>query len=387
MSVAICIDSVAADAGTEKYVVEIVRRLDRARFDLHLCCLEDSPQLKDLASCCSTQVFPARSLYRPNGVWQVRKLRHYFRQHGIEVVHTFMPKATAFGVLAARRSGCRAVIASRRNMGYWHTPFTRCLFRYLNRHTTRILANSERVKEHVVQAEGVSPEHIDVLYNGVDMAPYEPGRSDPSAALSLGILADAPVVGVVANYRAVKGLDLFLNAAQIVARQVPAVVFLLVGQGPLREELGRQAQELGIAGRVFFTGGKGAVPDYLGRMSVACLSSHSEGFSNALLEYMAAGVPAVATDAGGNAEAIEHGRTGFVVAGRDPDKFAARVIELLENEDQRAGMARQSRERCRERFEIGEAMRRLAGYYEALVERASGADRSLSARDSSPRSS
>jgi len=360
-------DSIGEDAGTERYVAQTIARMDRSGFDLHLCCLEDSPRLGEMARCCHTRVFPVVSVWRPNGLRQILRLRRYIDEQAIEVVHAFAVKAAIVGVLAAKGSRARAVVTSRRSLGYWYTPNLLRLFRYLNRHTTRVLANSERVKQVTVEAERLSPGKVDVLYNGVDLDRYAAGRGDPALAASIGVPAQASVVGMVANYRSVKGLDLFLRAARLVAAEVPQAVFLLAGQGPLRNELGRLAGELGISERVFFTDGRGEVAGYLPRMSIGCLSSHSEGFSNAILEYMAAGLPVVATDVGGNAEAIEDGVTGCLVRDRTPEAFARPVVELLRDPVRRAEMGRRSLERCRERFEIGAAVRRLEDYYRMLA--------------------
>jgi glycosyltransferase involved in cell wall biosynthesis len=103
-------------------------------------------------------------------------------------------------------------------------------------------------------------------------------------------------------------------------------------------------------------------------MSVGCLCSHSEGFSNAILEYMAAGLPVVATDAGGSAEAIEDGVTGYVVRTRDPEAFARPILRLLNDETLRGELGRRSLERCRDEFEIGAAVRRLERYYLDLMD-------------------
>lgn len=231
-----------------------------------------------------------------------------------------------------------------------------------------LLANSERVKQAVVETERVAPEKVFVLYNGVDLSQYGPGSGNPSLPDSLGVPRNAKVVGIVANYRPVKNLKLFLRAAAIVSARVPQAVFLLVGQGPLRAELARTASELGITNKVFFSDGKGAVADYLGRMCIGCLSSESEGFSNALLEYMASGLPVVATDVGGNAEAIRHEVNGYLVASVDPESFAAPIIGLLMDEAKRIAMGHRSLERCRANFEIGAAVRRQEEFYTALLE-------------------
>lgn len=366
VSLLICIDSVGMDAGTEKQVFDLIPRLDRNRFDVHLCCLEPSAQFDSLASCCHTRLFPVRRVYSLNGFRQICALRDYIRGNRIDLVHTFLLKANIFAVPATWGSGCRAVVASRRNMGYVYTPTNLRVFRFLDRYTTRLLANSEAVKRDVVRYEKVPPRKVDVLYNGVDLSRFA-GPGYPAVPRSLGVPEDAPVVGVVANLRPVKDLDLFLRAARVVAGQVPDAVFLLVGRGPLRDELGRRAAELGIAGKVFFSDGKGEVLDYLRRMTIGCLCSQSEGLSNAILEYMATGLPSVVTAVGGNPELVEDGVTGYLVPDRTPEALAARILLALQNPERSREMGRVALARCRERFDIQVAVRDLERYYLSLL--------------------
>ncbi len=361
----LAIDSIGEDAGTEKQLAGMIERIDGDRFEMDLCCLAGSARLDRLARYCRARVFPVVRAYSPNGVRQILRLRRYIQEREIDVVHAFTPKATIVTVLAAKGASPRAVVASRRNLGYWYTPRYVRLFRYLNRHTTRVLANSEAVKRCVVEIERIPPGRVDVLYNGVELA--EHATADPSAAAALGIPEKVKVAGMVANLRPVKDHELFLRAAALVSRQVPESAFLLVGQGPLRDRLASLAAELGLAEKVFFTDGKGRVPDYLHCMCVGCLSSQSEGFSNAILEYMAAGLPVVATDVGGVAEAVEHGKTGYLVASRDPADFAAPLIELLQDDQRRQAMGRCGVERCRARFSMEAAVQRHEDYYAALA--------------------
>jgi len=367
-----CIDSVGYEAGPDRQLAEIIRRLDKARFDVHLCCFEDSPRMRQLGEHCTPLVLPLVRAYSPNGIRQICRLRRYINQHDIDIVHNFLVKANIVGVLAARKSKCRAIVSSRRDLGFWLTPLYLRMLRYLDRYTTRLLANSQRVKDFVVKTERVPRDRVDVLYNGVDMTSYAPGCGDPSVVRSLGVPDHAKLVGIVANFRPVKDHALFLRAARSVADRVSDAAFVLVGTGALRGDLGRLAEELGIAGRVFFADGRGTARDYLGRMAVGCLSSETEGFSNALLEYMAAGLPVAATDAGGNAEAVENGVTGFIVPHGNPAALAQPIIELLKDDNKRIQMGRQSRARCRRMFEIGDAVRRFEDYYTGLAAQAAG---------------
>jgi glycosyltransferase involved in cell wall biosynthesis len=232
-----------------------------------------------------------------------------------------MVTSTLFGVPAAVWSGSH-VVTSRLNTGYWYTKSFVLLFRFLNRFTSRVFANSEEAKRIAVATEKVPPEKEDVIYNGVDVNRYSPGKGHSNDASTLGVPADARVVGMVANLRPVKDIPLFLRAAAIVANRIRGVAFLVVGEGDLRADLGRLAVELGINDKVFFSEGRGVVEDYLRRMSIGCLTSQSEGFSNAILEYMASGLPVVASNVGGNSEAIADGETGYIVRERTPEALA-----------------------------------------------------------------
>ncbi len=362
-----CIDTLEVEAGTERQLAEIIQHIDKERFETHLCCFEDGPRMRGLAGDCMSLVLPIVRAYTPNGLRRIWRLRRYIAEHRIDIVHTFMIKANIVGILAAWKLKHVLVVSSRRNLGYLLRPFDVRVLRFLDRRANRLLANSEGAKKFTVETEGVAPDKVDVLYNGVDMIAYAAGCADASAASSLGIPDGAKIVGIVANLRPVKDHSLFLRAAKLVSQQVPDAAFLLVGKGPLRGELARLAAELGIAERVFFTDGSVVVPDYLGRMAVGCLSSKSEGFSNAILEYMAAGLPVVATDVGGNAEAVEHGVTGYIVPHGDPAALAEPIIQLLTDERRRAEMGRRSLQRCREKFEIAAVVRRYEDYYQALV--------------------
>lgn len=176
----------------------------------------------------------------------------------------------------------------------------------------------------------------------------------------------------MANFRPVKDLPLFLRAAAVVSRAVPDVTFLLVGQGPLKPDLQKLAGEMGIAERVFFSSAEVPVSAYLARMSVACLSSESESLPNAILEYMAAGLPVVATDVGGVAELVHDGVSGYLVRTRAPEAFAEPIVRLLQDRELRLTMGRQGLARARAEFEILAASQRLQNFYIEAVAQVQG---------------
>jgi L-malate glycosyltransferase len=364
--VCLLVDTVGRDAGTERQVVETAKRLNNQRFDVHVCCLEDSPQLRELDTYCRTALFPTLSVNSWSGLRQVARFRRYLRCNQIQIVHAYMNKTATFGVLASLGSN-RMVITGRLNIGYWYTPALRNLFRVLNLRTDSIMANSLEAKRIAVETEGLNPDRVEVVYQGVDMTRFRVGLGDPTACEPLGIPPNVRVVGIVANLRPVKDLPLFLRAGRIVADQFDDVVFLLAGRGEQYQELYDLACELGLRDRVFFTQGEGKIMDFLSRMCIGCLTSLSEGFSNAVMEYMAAGLPVVAMDVGGNRDAIIDGETGYLVRERTPDAFAKPIITLLHDEELRAGMGMASFKRCKEYFEVGKTIGQLEDYYESLI--------------------
>jgi glycosyltransferase involved in cell wall biosynthesis len=359
-------DTVGTDAGTERQVIETAKRLDKNKFEVHVCCLETSPQLDSLKGTCQTAVFPTLRVNSWNGIVQARRFRRYLNRHRLQIVHAHMNKTAMFAVLTSLASA-RIVITSRLNLGYWYTPMLRRVFRLLNLRTNAVMANSQEAKRVAVEVEGLNPDKVAVVYQGLDMTVFHRGLGDASASDRLGIPRSSRVVGIVANLRPVKDIPLFLRAARIVAQKFDDVVFLVAGRGEQFQELYQLACELGLQDRVFFTRGEGKIMDYLSRMCIGCLTSFSEGFSNAVMEYMGAGLPVVATDVGGNCEAIVDGETGYLVRERTPEAFAKPLIHLLQNEDLRLRMGLAGFTRCTEYFEVRKTIRQLEQFYDSLA--------------------
>ncbi|MEI9811562.1 MAG: glycosyltransferase [Acidobacteriota bacterium] len=359
--VLLLLDSLASEAGTENQLMEIVRRVDPRRVQIFIACMEDSARLQSLSSYATPLVFPARGAFSLDGVRQMRRFRETLRRHSIDIVHAFMVRATIFGVFASQ-GRVQTILTSRRNLGEWYTPALLRLFRFLNRLTTRVVANSAGARDAAVRLEGLSPDRIDVLYNGVDIARFERQR-DPARLANLGIPQNARVIGIVANYRPVKNLPMFLRAAKIIAARFPDTVFLLIGRGPQRDELKQLAGQLGISSRVFFSDDQGDVAAWYPCFDVACLTSRSEGFSNAILEYMASGLPVVATNVGGVGEAIEHGVTGLLAPSEDPAAFAEQLTRVLSDREFRGQLGNNAQARCKQRFDIQVTVRELEDYY------------------------
>ena len=359
-------DTVGNDAGTERQVVETAKRLDKNKFEVHVCCLETSSQLEGLKDYCQTAVFSTLSVNSWSGMRQAARFRRYLDRHQIQIVHAYMNKTAIFAVLTSLASA-RIVITSRLNIGYWYTPTMQSVFRLLNLRTAAVMANSQEAKRIAVEVEGLNPDKVSVVYQGLDMMVFRRGLGDASACERLGIPPSGRVIGIVANLRPVKDIPLFLRSAKIVTQKFDDVMFLVAGHGDQYQELYQLVCELELQDRVYFTRGEGKIMDYLSRMCIACLTSFSEGFSNAVMEYMAAGLPVVATDVGGNRDAIVDGETGYLVRERTPEAFAKPLIHLLRNENLRLHTGLAGFQRCTEYFEVSKTIRQLEEFYSSLT--------------------
>jgi glycosyltransferase involved in cell wall biosynthesis len=351
-------------AGTETQLLALIRHLDRARVRPYLVLLRgDSPRSRDLEpGDCPALRLGVRSLCRPSTLAGARRLAQFLRRERIDVLQVYFPDSTYLGVLVGRLAGVPHIVRTRNNLGYWLTPLHRRLGRFYRRLAGLTVANCEACRQAVLADEGAPPESVVVLENGVDLDRF---TAIPPLSADTG-----PVrVGIVANLRPVKGLDLFLRAAAEVARACPEVTFEIAGEGDERPALERLARELGLGERVRLPGVVADVPAFLARVSVAVLCSRSEGMSNAVLEYMAAGRAVVATRVGANGELIEDGVHGLLVPPGDVGALAAAVRRLVEDPPLRARLGAAARRRAERQYSRPAMVRRFEDFYLGLAAR------------------
>jgi glycosyltransferase involved in cell wall biosynthesis len=234
----------------------------------------------------------------------------------------------------------------------------------------QIVANAESVKEKLIE-EGIRAERITVIHNGLGservMPPMDFSREETLAAFGVSD-SSKRFVTIVANMRhEVKDYPMFLRAAQRVSEAVSDVAFLLAGEGELQESLKQLAAQLEISGKTFFLGRSENIAQLLSISDVCVLSSKAEGFSNSILEYMAAGRPVVATDVGGAREAIVEHETGYTVPSGNDELMAERIISLLRDPAKARLMGEQGRRVVEEKFSSQSLLRNTEALYEELL--------------------
>ncbi|NOZ94711.1 MAG: glycosyltransferase family 4 protein [Acidobacteria bacterium] len=210
------------------------------------------------------------------------------------------------------------------------------------------IAISRAVEQELLGA-GIPPERIRIVHSGVE-PPVVPPESRRELREALDIPQEAPVLGVVAALTDHKGHRYLLDAMPRVLGAFPNAVLLLAGDGELREELETQTAELGLAGAVRFLGYRNDVPRILGALDLFIMPSRLEGLGTSVVDAMLAGVPVVATSAGGLPELIENGVTGLLAEPRSPESLAARILEVMGNTGLRQRIAERALQVARERF-------------------------------------
>ncbi len=335
--------------GVERRLLALLPRL-KAAYDVQVCCIRERGVMADDFERAGIPVvlkfFKGRlhpeSLYR---------LARYMREQKIDIVHTHMYRPNISGVVAAKLAGVPVIISNVHSVGHWGTTRQMVMDSMLGRWRNRVVTISEAVKSDYVKKTGADPNKCVVIYNGIDLEAFTRPVQNPRLKGELGIGADDKVVGIVARLVDAKDHATFFRAAKIVQQNIPRVKFLVVGeedaQPGVLAQLEAQVAELGLTAQVIFTGIRQDIPDLLSVMDVSVLSSIREGFSNTIVESMACGVPMVATDVGGNAEAIVNGYTGFVVPPKAPAPLAEAIIKVLKDEPLAASMRQASKERAR----------------------------------------
>lgn len=241
------------------------------------------------------------------------------------------------------------------------------LNRWLYARTALVVTVSEAIRAHYLALGLVHPARLAVLHGGVDAEAFRPGLDGTAARRAHGIPADAPLVGVVAGLRAMKGHATLLEAASRLAARIPGVHFLLVGQGPEERAIRERVARLGLTGRVILAGHVDPLPPALCAFDVAVYpSGSSEGMGRVLFEYMAAGCPIVATRVGVAPEVLVDGETGLLVPPGSPEALEAAIARLLDEPALGRHLGLGARRTVEARYAGREVARRLLELYAGL---------------------
>jgi glycosyltransferase involved in cell wall biosynthesis len=306
----------------------------------------------------------ARAMRVPRGAFGLFRFMTTRRPH---LVHFYLPEAYLVGAPLALLARVPLRVMSRRSLNaYQHNGFVRMFERVCHRAMNAVVGNSLPVIAQL-RAEGVRADRLRLIYNGIDADVFRPGpRSE--CRMRIGLSSEGLVMAMVANLILYKGHSDLFNALSLAAPRLPGSWRLLIvgrddGIGKL---LRAQVHKLGLEDNIVFLGSRDDVAVINGASDIGFLCSHEEGFSNAILEGMAAGLPMVVTDVGGNAEAVLDGETGMVVPPRDPEKLADAIVRLARDPALRERMGKAGHDRVRKYFTLQDLIANHRQMYDAL---------------------
>jgi glycosyltransferase involved in cell wall biosynthesis len=351
--------------GTETYVSRIAPEIRRHDIDMEILALDPAGPRKAELEAAGVVIhgtpYPER-VHRSDTLTLLRtveRIARVVRDGRYDAVQTFLYWADVLGVPAARLGGCRRVIISRRAMhpsvhssgGFFHA-----LEQAADALASEVIANSRAVLRDAEAHERMLPRRRTVIYNGVDVDRYRPAEHADAGPLRL------LTIGALTPH---KGQAIVIDALRlIVAAGVPATL-TVVGAGPDDASLRRQAAGAGLASAIEFTGEVADPRTRLSQADAFVLASRDEGFSNAILEAMASALPVIATDAGGNAEAVAEGEGGFLVeaGSTQAQAMADRMQTLAANRALLRQMGQFNRQRAAAMFSLESSARCLADWY------------------------
>ncbi len=331
--------------GVEKKLTALLPLLNSNSFEVRVICLKAegalAPILQQKGIPVVVKKMPSR--WSPKGLWN---LSQYLRREKIDIVHTHMYRANVSGTVAARLAGVPVTIANIHNVNAWDNASQIRTDRLLARKRDCTVFVSKAVKDNYTETIPLKESSSRVIYNGVDTGFYTP-------ALPKRALAGTLNVGVAARLMPQKNLEFLVEAAADPEFQKENIHFYIAGDGPLRDDLIEKAANRGAADHFHILGFTDDIRDFYRALDVFVLPSLKEGFSNALLEAMACGLPVVASTVGGNPEAVCDGWNGFLVPPEDYMAFRQALYTIVHDKKERSKMAHESI-RVAEKFSLNE---------------------------------
>jgi glycosyltransferase involved in cell wall biosynthesis len=346
--------------GTEKQFVTISRAIDAAEFSVELGCLKRKGAFLDQVNGIA-EFSPGGSMFWLKSQGARIKLARYLRRKQIAIAHSFDFYTNLMLIPAARLAGIPVVIGSHRQLGDLLTPLQ---FRAQNAMLSwcdKVVCNSQAAAGALRRA-GLNQRKLEIIPNGLPEESFT--ATQPAIEREAGVQR----IGFVSRMNdAGKNHELFLRVAAKLAPRFPSLQFVLAGDGPQRQHLEQVAHSLGVGRSILFLGDRRDIPAVLASFDVSVLPSRSESLSNVIIESMAAGLPVVAADAGGNCELIRDGETGVLVPLGDEEALGHAIERLLSDVELRREMGHRAREAALANYSVGKIRDRYQDLYRSLL--------------------
>lgn len=362
------VDNLKVLGGTEKHLLQLLTHLDRRKFRPIVFSLREEGevgrQIRRLGI--RTDAANIKRFYVALGT--AYKIRRIIRQENVKIIHTFFFDSDIMGSILGKLFRVPIIISSRRDMGNWWKKKRHIMcYRIVNRYFDKIIAVCNVLRDQLRDQEKIPEKKLLTIYNGADLDAYSPDVNGKYIRGKMSLKNHLSVIGMIANLDHIKDHGCFLTAASEVLRLNRDVCFIIVGEGPLRHDLERLSEQLGIQNSVFFLGMRKDIPEILSIFDISVLTSLSEGLSNTILESMSMGKPVVATEVGGNTEIVVDGETGFLVPPENPGAVAEKIVKLISDKSLIKRMGENARINIEKQFTVSQMVQKTEQIYENLL--------------------
>ncbi len=351
--------------GGERIVLRLAALLPQYGFRVSILTFYIDPETTCLeAAPCPIYLLPLTKTYDLPAFRAAIELRRFLIRQKVVIMQTFFESSDLWAGLIAKLTPDVKLVWSRRDMGILRSGKHKVAYRLFSGAPDAVFAVSEQVRRHCIEVDRISPERVQTVHNGIDLSKWTRASNDEESPRRT-------MVTTVGNIRRVKGHDVFIRAAASVRQKFPGVTFSIAGdvlEYSYFEELQAMVQDLGLSDIFYFVGGLTDLHKHLRASDIFVLPSRSEGFSNAIIEAMAASLPVVATDVGGNPEAVQSGVTGFIVPPENPEALANAIGSLLADLELTRRMGREGKQAVEDRFTTAAMMRKVTAAYRLLLE-------------------
>lgn len=352
--------------GQEKQLYELVKRLDKDRYEITVICLSNdcfwTKYISEYAKCIEIE--------RKRGMEFNRLIKLIKLTNKIEpdIIQCWGYSATVYGMISAILNSVPIKIITIRGKEKYKSIMMYLINYIFYRFSKLIIYNSIEALEYEKKIYNLSEHKLKVVFNGINIDDFNTDDiQNRSAVLGIQVPENCKTIGTTSSLTKRKNLTMFLDCAKGILKKWSNFIFVIAGIGDQVKELKDYAKVLNIEKSVFFLGFRNDIPQLLKCFDALWLTSIEEGTPNSILEAMAAGIPVIATDVGGNREIIKHRINGFIVPLNDMEQMVNYTIEVLNKRLLKEKIIKEARETIRNKFDMNKMIAEMDNIYLSLV--------------------
>ena len=369
-------DTAKGVCGPEIRLQMLSRMINRDRFKITVLCAHQSSLLNEYEAAGADIV-----TYEPVRDYNIlclmklgKTIYDLIKSHNIHILHTHQYKLDFICRLVARIANIVAFVdrPSAISDCIHHSPLKREVFMLLDtlaaRYTYKIIVPSLNGKFNLIRKQHINPDKIVIIRNGVDLTKFNGTVDARIVRKEFNIGIQNRVVGMIAQMTLFKGHHILIDAARVILKKQRDVKFLLIGDGPLRDELITKVQRDGLESNILFAGFRRDIPECIAACDISVLPSLREGFPLVLLESLAMGKAVIATDVGGVSELVRNGETGWLIPPNNLDALICAIEEALDKPQLAHKLALAGQRFVREKFDFRNNVRAHEKLYVQAVQ-------------------